>query len=608
VQGLTYEVIIVSLLDEMIGYSNSVLSGDTVACKKHKWACERFLKDLQRQGADNFPYIFSEEKGERFIKWMGFFKHTKGPLAGQLKKPEPIEKFIFGNIYGWVHKGTGYRRFRKAYWQVAKKNAKSQDLAITGLYGIAADGEPYAEVYVAATKKEQTRYVWGEADLIAKGCPWLDGKIKTKFYEPIMSKAILHQKSGSFFSRLSNEDKKKGDGANPHYGLIDEYHQHDTTEHYDTLSSGMKTRKQPLLFIITTAGRDLNYPCYREEYKYVSDILDPDCEVDNDRYFAMVNELDTDDEGNLIDDINDERCWPKANPIVTLSPEGMDAIRDEVKTAQDKPEKMVDVLTKTFNVWVNKGKSAYLNYPKWKVCSTSPARPLPDLTKFDCYVGVDLTSKIDLAAVAFVFDLKDGYEAILPDGSIFSMPPESVAILSHSFMPQATFDMKMKTGKFRYDLWRDQGWLTITPGEVMDDRFIAKYIDDEKRRNHYNAKILGYDMYNATQFANVMHDEYEFTPVVIRQGIPTLHEPTKTLREYAYGGKLIHDGSPVLNMAAKNAVTRSDHNLNMMLDKEKSFENIDPMAAAVDGFVFIVKKPETEDPSVYETRGMRSLA
>jgi phage terminase large subunit-like protein len=232
---------------------------------------------------------------------------------------------------------------------------------------------------------------------------------------------------------------------------------------------------------------------------------------------------------------------------------------------------------------------------------------MPDLTKFECYIGVDLTSKIDLAAVGFVFDLKQGYQVEFPDGTIFSLPADSVATKSHVFMPQSAFDMRVKTGKLPWQLWKDQGWLTVTPGDVIDDRFIAKYIDDEVRRNRYNAKIIGYDMYNATQFANVMQDDYGYTTVVVRQGIPTLHEPTKTLREYAYSGKLIHCNNPVLNMAAKNAVTRSDHNKNFMLDKEKSFENIDPMAAIIDGFVFVVKPPE-KTVSVYETRGMRSLA
>lgn len=574
------------LIDDLTQYAQDVIDDNIVSCVKHKWACQRFLRDLKRQGDANFPYVFSNEKGNRFLTWMTFFKHTKGPLAGQFKQPEPIEKFIFGNIFGWVHRDTGYRRFRKAYWQVAKKNAKSQDLGITALYGIAADDEPYAEVYIAATKKEQTRYVWGEADLMAKGCQWMDKSIITKFYEPIMSKVILHPKSGSFFSRLSNDDKKKGDGANPHYGLIDEYHQHDTTEHYDTLSSGMKTRKQPLLFIITTAGRELNNPCYREEYKYVADILDPHSEVDNDRYFAMVNELDTDEEGNLLDDINDEACWVKANPIVTLTPEGIDAIRDEVKMAMDKPEKMVDVLTKTFNVWVNKGKNAYMNRAKWKSCASLD---IPDLTACECYIGVDLTSRIDLASVAFVFDLPDG-----------------IIVKSHSFMPEATLDQKTKTDKVPYALYRDQGWLTVTPGEVLDDRFVAQYIDDEVKRNKYNAKMCGYDMYNATQFANVMADDYGYTMVVIRQGIPTLHEPTKRFREEVYAGRVKHCNDPILNLAMGNAVTRTDHNGNMMLDKDKSYQRIDPAAATINGYTFIVRKPE-QKPSVYETRGIRTI-
>jgi len=306
----------------------------------------------------------------------------------------------------------------------------------------------------------------------------------------------------------------------------------------------------------------------------------------------MINEMDMDEEGNLIDDLNDERCWPKSNPIVCLTPEGIDAIRDEVKTAQDKPEKMADVLTKTFDVWVNKGQNAYLNYNKWKARGVTKAMPMPDLTHGECFIGVDLTSKIDLAAVGFVFDLG-----------------ELVAIVSHAFMPESMLQQKMKTDKMPYDLWRDQGWLTTTPGDVIDDRFIAKYIDDEVKRNHYNAHYCGYDMYNATQFANVMQDDYGYEMVIVRQGIPTLHEPTKELREMIYRGadtpgkKIIHCNSPVLNMAAKNAVTRGDHNGNIMIDKEHSYTNIDPMAAVINAMLFVIKKMGTP-PSVYESRGM----
>ena len=139
--------------DELEQYCNDVIEDVEISCQKHKWACQRFLNDLEKQETKNFPWIFDINRANKYLKWMPFFRHTKGPLTGKRKIPELIEKFIFGNIYGWVHNDTELRRFRKGYWQIAKKNAKSQDLAILGLYGLAADNEPYAEIYVAATKK-----------------------------------------------------------------------------------------------------------------------------------------------------------------------------------------------------------------------------------------------------------------------------------------------------------------------------------------------------------------------------------------------------------------------------------------------------------------------
>jgi phage terminase large subunit-like protein len=597
-----------TLLDELIQYSNDVIEDRVISCVKHKWACMRFLRDAERQGTPDFPYIFSEDRAMDFLDWMGFFKHTKGPLAGQYKVPELIEKFIFGNIYGWIHKDTEYRRFRKFYWQVGRKNAKSQDLAIVGLYEMAALGEECSEVYIAATQKSQTRYVWGEADLIASRCEWLNGKIYTKYYEPIMSKAILHPKSGSFFARMSKEEKKKGDGANPQCGLLDEYHLHESDEYYNVLTSGMKMRKQPLLGIITTAGFELNYPCYREEYRYVSEILDPDSEIDNDRYFVMINELDTDDEGNIIDDITDEKAWAKANPIVVLTEEGTESIRDELKIAQDKPEKMRDYLTKTMNVWVNQGQRSYMNRAKWKMCNYPKDELFEMLQKRQGLIGVDLTSKIDLASVAFEFDISDlGLERkFILDGTERVQKIE-LAFLQHSFMPEATFIMKCRQDrKIPYDLWKKNGWLTVLPGEVIDDEYIIKYIEDMREQFKWDLKKLGFDLYNATAFATKMSTEYGYDCIEVRQGIPSLHEPTKNFRERTYEKSIAHINDPVLNWAVGNAVTREDHNKNIMLDKAKSFNCIDPLAACINAhYLYIKDKPSKS--SVYEERGMRSL-
>ncbi len=139
------------LRDQLIEYSEQVINGDIVACQKHKWSCQRFLFDLEREGTEEFPYIFDDERGERFLDWMRLFKHRKGVLAGEYIEPHIIQQFIFGNIYGWIHKDTGLRRFRKGYWQVARKNAKSQSLGGVGSYEASAFGELSGEVYCAAT-------------------------------------------------------------------------------------------------------------------------------------------------------------------------------------------------------------------------------------------------------------------------------------------------------------------------------------------------------------------------------------------------------------------------------------------------------------------------
>lgn len=578
-------------IEELKQYCHDVITDNILSCQKHKWACMRFIRDLGRQGTKDFPWTFSEENANKFMHWMTFFKHTKGPLEGKPKIPEPIEKFIFGNIYGWVHKDTSVRRFRKAYWQVARKNAKSQDQAMVGLYEMSAFGEKSAEVYVAATKKDQTRYVWGEARVIAEKCAYLKGKIKCKNHDDLGQKVLMHEKSNSFFARMTEEDKKKGDGSNPQCGILDEYHAHPTTEYYDIITSGMKTRKQPLLMIITTAGFELNNPCYSEEYRYISQILDPDNEIENDRYFVMINELDVDDEGELIDDIHDEKVWIKANPIVAKTHEGLESIRDELKIASDKPEKMRDFLTKTMNVWINQRAAGYMNLAKWKTCGATKENPFPDLTGQKGVIGVDLTSKIDLASVAFEFERPDG----------------RVAILSHSFMPEATFFMRMrKEKKIPFDMWKKQGWLTVTPGEVIDDEYIVQYIEEQREKNEWELKLLGFDLYNATSFANKMRNDYGYETVEIRQGIPTLHEPTKDLRERAYAKRLIHNNNPVLNWAMGNAVLTKNAQGNMMLDKGKSFDNIDPAAAIIDAHFFIVRNM-TPDPSVYDEHGIEFL-
>lgn len=590
----------------LFDYCDQVLSGEVIACQKHKWACERFLSDLEREGTEDFPYLFDGSKAVRFLKWMALFKHRKGVLAGEFIKPHIIQAFVFGNIYGWVHMETGYRRFRRFYWQVARKNAKTQSLAIMALYEASAFREPAAEVLCAATKREKAKLCWDEAKALSTQPGSLKGKFHTAY------NIINHIASESTIKTLSKDDKRDGDGDNPSCGIVDEYHAHDTTEMYDMLKNGMVARKQPILGTITTAGFDLNKPCHSIEYQYIGQVLDPDNPVFNEQYFVMVNELDEGDE------ITDESNWPKANPIVCSYPAGVENLRDDLKVALDVPEKMRDYLTKNMNVWVDMKPQGYMEMKKWRACGIKArGEKMPDVSGQEVIVGVDLSSKIDLTSVTLELllnrieypidmshldDIREG-ESNAIDGPWMWHGTEEVhkklyVIFSHSFMPEDTLTAKRQTDRVDYDLWRKQGWITMTPGGVVDFNFVSKWIIDCAKTLEVRIREICFDPYNATQMANdLTADGYEC--VEVRQGVMTLSEPTKSFREQVILGNVVHDDNPVLGWAIANAVTRTDQNENIMLDKSKSSDRIDPIAATINAHVRGIL---LEDTSCYDDR------
>ncbi|QZY40384.1 terminase large subunit [Bacillus velezensis] len=539
----------------LLDYSRDVISGEIVACEKHIWACQRFLEDIKKEATENFPYYFDDEKARRFLYWMTQFKHTKGPLAGENIVPEPIQIFIFGNVYGWIHKDTGYRRFTKVYWQVGRKNAKTQSLACVASYEAMANGENMSEVYIGATKTEQAQICWKEIKAQIEGCDLLNNPKKYN----IAYSTIQHPKTNSTIKALSKDAGKTGDGFNPQCGIIDEYHAHKTSEIYDILDSGMGARTQPLMVIITTAGHELNNPAYRVEYDYVSRLLDPNKVETNEQYFVMVNELDKDD------DIKDERNWIKANPILASHEVGKKYLRERLEMALAIPEKMRDYLTKNMDVWVNMRDGGYMDMQAWTDCGSDQ---LPDLKNRECYVGIDLSKTIDLTAASFVFPLDDG----------------RVAVESHGFMPEDTFFERMKTDNVPYDTWKDRGWLTTTDGAVVDYDYIRAYIKKMEQEKGWRIKEIGYDPYNATQFAQQMEAD-GYVMIEIRQGVATLSEPTKGFRAKVKSKKVIHPKNSLLTWAMGNAVIKVDAQENIMLDKSKSTQRIDPVAALINAYV-----------------------
>jgi phage terminase large subunit-like protein len=586
----------------MISYSNGIISGEIIACEKNKQACLRFLNDLDRakKNLPEFPYEFVSEKAEQFEKWCGLFKHTKGVLAGKPIVLAPVLHFVAGNIYGWYHKETGLRRFTKSYWQVARKNAKSQANTMIGTYELfVISGEEQAEVYTAATKKEQANIIYNEAVTVLNRCEYIN---KGDHYSVKYGK-IERLSTGGFMRSLSKEDKKSGDGYNPSCGLVDEYHAHPTEEIYNIIDSGMGARAQPLLSIITTAGYELSYPCYRIEYALISKILDPANPINIDTYFVMVNELDCNNTGESIeiggrkvapgdpiDDINNPDVWAKANPILCSYPEGVKFIKDRLEIAKNSPDKMRDFLTKTMNVWVNKRALGYMDLARWVACSFQGDffKELKNKTDLRCWVGMDLSARLDLTSVSFEFVGDD----------------EKYYIFSHSFIPEDAFHDKIKADKVPYDLWEKNGWLTVTAGSVVDYRHVKKYVIDTASEKGWFIEEVCVDPWGATQVSSDFQDD-GYTVVEISQTITTLSEPTKEFRYMVYSGRVVHQNSPVLAWAMGNAVTKTDHNENMILNKQKSTQRIDPVAAVINSHARAIVKDEEAD--VYEARGMRSL-
>ncbi|WP_459884128.1 terminase large subunit [Clostridium novyi] len=535
-----------SLRGQLVEYCNRVLDNRIIACKKHKWACERFLNDLAKEKKEYFNYYFDEDEAQRAISWLEEFKHSKGALAGTKIKAHIFIKFVLGNIYGWINKETGYRRFERFYEQVGRKNAKSQTLASMTTYELAPYRVLGSEVYCLAPVSKQAKAVFNEACNMIRGHKILRRKFKIRE----STNEILHRKSNSIMTIFTKEDLKKGDSYNPQLAVIDEYHLFDTSEAVEVMESGMGTRYNPLIAIITTAGRKIFCPC-KEEYDHCSKILSPYIDINDDKYFVMICEID---EG---DDPFDILNLVKANPIVSTYKVGLDKLKDKLKTAKERTDKRIEYLTKQCNLWTNQKKNKpYMDMEKWNKCKVET---IPDLKEIKCTVGIDMSDKIDLTSTTFEFDLGN----------------DKVLVLNHCFIPEDTLEDKKKTDKVPYDLWVKQGYITVIPGAKIRNEYIIDYILEKKKEYGFALDSIAYDPWHCQDIA----DEFEELGVLaieIPQTFAMLSEPTKDFRAKVYQGEVLHDGNPVLGYCMSCAVEDKDRKENLKLWKEKkSSERID---------------------------------
>ncbi len=560
-------------------YAADVVYGKINACKWEKLACKRHLNDLDRQGTDEFPFVFDESRADRIFQWFKICRHVRGPYAGQPIELEDWQKFDQGCLYGWVHKDTGARRFRKAYHKRARGNVKSTEVSGKCLYHMNADviyppGHPEQtryemspEVECAAVDRQQAKRVWEDACSMAIASPDIAKRMDVK------KTSVRHKSRGGFMRPLSKDTKNKDSGA-PCYFDVDEYHAHPTSAIYDIGYSGFGKRAQSLLDVITTAGTDAeNKPCKKEE-DYAKKVLS-DESISDESFFVMIREIDDEDSPH------DESCWPKASPILRKDTEYSRGLYQQIKAEHDTayqsgdPAKIREFLIKRMDRWQSDSENKYMSgcMDKWKALAVS-REEFARLTRgLEGWNGMDLSKTTDLTA--------DAFAAWLPDGRL--------AVSAHGFMPKERAIQHEHSDRVPYKYWADDGWCTLTDGAVTDYRFIKSYIQDCEFDRGWKFREFCFDPYNATHFIqDLVNEGYgEDQMVEIRQGVQTLSEPTKKFRELILQGKVVHDGSPLLTWALSNAVEVTDNNGNIKLSKKHKDDSqrIDPAAAVINALV-----------------------
>lgn len=550
-------------LEEITAYARDCIEGRIPAGQKHKWACERLLRDLDRVGSEGFPYIWDEERAQLIVDWFSLLRHSKGELAGTPIILTPWQRFRACQLYGWRHKDTGRKRFKQSFTEVGRKNAKSQMEAGEALNEISEqatrNSEVY-EVYTAGVKRDQSKIVFSECDLMTRGT-----LIRSRFR--FKRDEIVHIKTGSFIKALSKEDGKKGDGTNPAMLVIDEYHQHPDTDFYDLgLGSSVKER---MLTIITTAGKDLNAPCYTQEYEYCSKILDPAVDVENDEYFIDICEADRDDDPGALE------TWQKANPIRAFYPEGVEQIRSAYEIAREIPEKMIAFQTKVLNIWVAAKQNGYMDMQKWKACEVD--RFPIDLKGRPVYVGFDMSSKIDLTSVSFIVPYQS--DALDETGKQIT----KYLLWSHSFIPtrEALREHVLKD-RAPYDSWEQRGFLSVTDTPIVHQGAVMQYVKSEIEKHGLDVQCLCFDPANATKIMMDLSDE-GYTVEEVYQSHRSLNESTQSFREQVYAGNVLYTPNPLLNFAMANAVVRQNGGL-IKIDKDATTQRVDPVDATLGAF------------------------
>jgi phage terminase large subunit-like protein len=511
-------------------------------------------------------YTFDTDEADRVCEFFeDFLRHSKGEWAGKPFTLQPWQRAVLRRLFGW-RRPDGTRRYRKLYEEVPRKNGKSTFAAGVALFLTFSDRELGADVFGAATDKNQAKLVFNEAKSMVEASPEL------KAISQVYKSAIIVPETRSCYQPISSESTNK-DGLNPHGVIVDELHEWGPShrELWEKLTTAMGARRQPLICIFTTAGSDPN-SLWAEEREYAKRVAAG--EVVNDEYLAVLYGADPDD------DWKDEEVWRRANPGygVTVKP---DFLRSELREALEKPRKVPAFKRYYLNILTGDSDGG-LSMEAWDACR----RPLDEdaLAGRRCWVGLDLSRRTDMTAAAAVFPLEDGFFAILP----------------RFYIPEDNIEAREKRDKVPIRLWVEQGLVVATPGNVIDYAFVRADINLWART--YEVVEVPYDPNSATQLALQLTEDgisvFEHPQTFLK-----LSEPTKKFEELVLQHRIVHGGNPVMRWQVRNVALKIDANENVRPDKRKSTSRIDVVVASI----MALGRATLGGDGAYEDHGIRTL-
>ncbi len=571
-------------------YATDIVKGKITANKWVRLACARHLKDLKRKNI-----YFDEGAADHIIDFFPeFLSFYEGDFSGKPFILTPHQKFVLGSIFGWKNK-DGNRRFRTAYIEMGKGNGKTPMAGGIGLYGLTFDDEPGAEIYAAATTREQAGILFRDARLYAEASDSLKEMLTIDKYN------IAYEVENAFFRPISSEHRGL-DGKKPHMAMIDEIHEHPNDLVVRKMSAGTKGRRQSLIFEITNAGYDRHSICF-QHHEHTAKVLEGI--IKDDAWFGIMTGLDTcpecEKEGKTIpqdgcpdcDDWRDPKVWEKANTNMKyLGEPFMAYLKRQVAEAKAMPSQENIVKRLNFCIWTE-SITKWIPVDKWNACAGAVD---PEVLKGrTCYGGLDLSTNIDLTAWVMVFPpLENG---------------EKYEVLCRFFLPEDNMAERVLRDKVPYDVWARQGYLTLTPGDLIDYAFILHQIDQDMK--DYHITELAFDRWGSQKITTDLQDlgfEIEGKKSLIQfgQGYASMSPPTKEVERMVLAGEIAHGGNPILSWNVSNVAIKLDPAENKKPDKEKSIERIDGAVALIMAIGRAMLK-EGPKPSVYEERGIITM-